>query len=319
MTFNCVLPGDGRKVQIMSKEKNMKFEEFTALVAEKIKTRLLEEDDEAVIRIDKVLKNNDVELTAVNIRSENDKLCPTIYLEPFFREEESGRDVDDIVSDIIRISRDSGNELTIEAVTDETDIMDKIIIRLVNRDKNRVTLSKVPYIEYNDLAVTFRRVISLDEEGVASTIVTHQDINRWKVDVYSLYKIALKNTEKMFPPMCQKLEDMLEDRYGFVFDEGEELRTDDVYILSNSSMINGATVMLYDGMLASCANMVGDDIYILPSSVHEVLFISAHAAIEEEFMRDMVSHANSTVVSPMDYLSDSVYRYSVGKDCVSIV
>lgn len=32
--------------------------------------------------------------------------------------------------------------------------------------------------------------------------------------------------------------------------------------------INGATKpYLYDGMLEECANMVGDDIYILPSSV----------------------------------------------------
>ena len=44
-------------------------------------------------------------------------------------------------------------------------------------------------------------------------------------------------------------------------------------MLSNTHGINGATAVLYDGMLEECANMVGDDIYILPSSVHELLFI----------------------------------------------
>ena len=71
-------------------------------------------------------------------------------------------------------------------------------------------------------------------------------------------------------------------------------------MVTNEYDINGATVILYDGLLKKCADMVEDDIYILPCSVHELLFIRAHCSYDESYLRDLVHEANRTAVTAMD-------------------
>lgn len=298
----------------------MNFEEFTARIADKLKIRLLEESDEAEVSVRKLLKNNDVERTAVSIFGEKDSISPSIYLEPFFDEYEQGKDPDDIVSDILVLIRErSGkNCFSVEDVTNETNVLGSIIVRLINRDRNKLSLKNVPFIEYNDLAIVFRRVISITDEGVASTVVTKSDMKRWGLDEYSLYSLALKNTERMFPYICESMESIVSDRYGISFDVKDRENTDELFVLTNSNMINGATSLLYDGMLRSCAQMVGGDIYILPSSVHELIFISSCCSFSVASLKNMVKEANTNIVSDTDFLSDNVYLYSMENDTINI-
>lgn len=197
--------------------------------------------------------------------------------------------------------------------------MDNIILRLVNRERNSRLLESAPFIEFNDLAITFRRVLSLDNDGLATTIVNNNDVKRWRVSLDTLYKNALKNTQRMFPCVRQNLFDALKGRYeGIDFDDDCD-NVDELYMLSNTHGINGATAVLYDGMLEECANMVGDDIYILPSSVHELLFIRASADYTEDYYKDLIREANKVTVSALDYLSDSLYMYSREKGKLLIV
>ena len=95
---------------------------------------------------------------------------------------------------------------------------------------------------------------------------------------------------------------------------------DDVplYVCSNESKVFGAATVLYDGLLSSFGRKLGSDFYILPSSVHEVLFVPARDGMDVMELSQMVREVNSTEVSVQDYLSDSVYYYSLEDDVVSI-
>ena len=252
----------------------MNFDEFIARVVDEMRSRLLRQGDGSDIRVNKVLKNNGVELTAMNVCKSSEEVCPTIYLDPFYRDYEQGMDFDVVMEDICRLREANCRcrKLDIRDVVDETKVMDNIILRLVNRERNSRLLESAPFIEFNDLAITFRRVLSLDNDGLATTIVNNNDVKRWRVSLDTLYKNALKNTQRM-----------------------------------------------YDGMLEECANMVGDDIYILPSSVHELLFIRASADYTEDYYKDLIREANKVTVSAMDYLSDSLYMYSREKGKLLIV
>ena len=291
----------------------MKFEEFTAMLVDCLKVRLLKNEDEAHITTDKILKNNGITLTALNIRKTTQNICPTIYLEPYYREFENGRSIDEIATSILetRMRCDAGGELTIEKVLDERDIEKNIVLRVVNRDRNREFLETVPYVEFKDMAVTFRRVIEVSGSGLSSSAVTNSDMERWGLNLDSMYRLALANSERLFAPVIKDLFALLEEKCKCPVSShsGRDIDADELYVVTNEYDINGATVILYDGLLKKCADMVEDDIYILPCSVHELLFIRAHCSYDESYLRDLVHEANRTAVTAMDFLSDSIYLY----------
>jgi len=82
-----------------------------------------------------------------------------------------------------------------------------------------------------------------------------------------------------------------------------------MYVVSNTQRIYGAAVILYEGVLEAFAKKIGGDFYILPSSIHETLFIPANTGIEQEELLKMVREVNEKEVSPDEELSDHVYRY----------
>ena len=57
--------------------------------------------------------------------------------------------------------------------------------------------------------------------------------------------------------------------------------------------------------------MIGEDFYILPSSIHEVLFLPAHMGMLPQEVISVVGSANKSVVSREEILSDSVYYFRV--------
>ena len=57
------------------------------------------------------------------------------------------------------------------------------------------------------------------------------------------------------------------------------------------------------------AELLGDDSYILPSSLHELFLVGAENR-DCDFLKQMVRDANEIVVPKQDYLSDNIYFYS---------
>ncbi len=94
----------------------------------------------------------------------------------------------------------------------------------------------------------------------------------------------------------------------------------EMYVASNSAGVFGACAMLHDMLLRQFAEETGDGFYILPSSVHEVLFLPVRGSGgDAESLGRMVREINAGVLEPGDVLSDHVYYYSAEKDRVSIV
>jgi hypothetical protein len=81
-----------------------------------------------------------------------------------------------------------------------------------------------------------------------------------------------------------------------------------MYVISNEKKINGAVSMLYEDVLYDLAEKLGSDLYILPSSVHEVIAISATMGDPNE-LADMVTEINMGQVALDERLSNQVYHY----------
>ena len=92
-----------------------------------------------------------------------------------------------------------------------------------------------------------------------------------------------------------------------------------VYVLSNKNRLFGASCILYPELIQDFAQAVGSDLYIIPSSVHEVLLLPTHGTEESEDIKRMVQEVNDTQVETEDVLSYSVYFFDKEKKSLSIL
>ena len=70
---------------------------------------------------------------------------------------------------------------------------------------------------------------------------------------------------------------------------------------ANTAMTLGS---LFDGS--------GGRIFILPSSVHELIAIADDGNVSPQMLKDIVRDINRTTLNEQEFLSDSVYRYEKG-------
>lgn len=67
--------------------------------------------------------------------------------------------------------------------------------------------------------------------------------------------------------------------------------------------------MLYPGLIREFADRTGSSLFIIPSSVHELLLLPVEDMKETEEIRSMIREINDTQVQPDEILSYSLYCY----------
>ena len=82
-----------------------------------------------------------------------------------------------------------------------------------------------------------------------------------------------------------------------------------MYVLTNTNKINGASVILYDGLLNQISKKLHSDLVLLPSSIHEFIILPHNNDMSFNAMTEMVNSVNETSVSDEEILSDHVYFY----------
>lgn len=81
-----------------------------------------------------------------------------------------------------------------------------------------------------------------------------------------------------------------------------------MYVLTNAEQHLGSGLIVHDKILRHILDTIGEDIYILPSSVHELIVIPSSVVDDENYLTKMVHEINQKEVEPKDRLSDDVYR-----------
>lgn len=78
----------------------LNFKEFQEYIKNNVKDYLPESYKDVDIQFRDVVKNNDVHLTGVMIKRENETLTPNIYINELYEKYSSGMNLDEIVGDI---------------------------------------------------------------------------------------------------------------------------------------------------------------------------------------------------------------------------
>lgn len=278
-----------------------------------------------------VVKNNDLCLTGLIIRDESSNLAPAIYLEAYYEMYQNGESLENVCAEIIRVYE--ANRVTIDfdvaSITDFNKVKDRICYKLVNAKYNEQMLEDVAYIKFHDLAIVFYLLVSNDADSMATTNIKTALLDRWNISKAKLFNIAVENTQKMFRGrVCSIEESMMEvfasqpdeeAKYIFydLFADAEAMIP--MYVCSNSEKFYGAGVMLYNGLLKAFADKIGSDFYILPSSIHEVLFVPVTIGMNVEEIKHIVRDINAEEVEEDEVLSDNIYYYNRYLDHVGLM
>lgn len=309
---------------INNKIKN--FGEFTESIVEGIKAYLPESFSKAEISLQTVTKNNDLRLTGLNIRLEETPVCPIIYLENFFEDYKENEDMDEVLRKIaeLRLNSEFNNEFEADDIKSYEKARLRIVPRLINKDMNKELLTNRPHKIIEDLAITYAIELASVENGSMSAPVTNEMQKSWDVTLSELHADAVKNLSKVKKGTLDKLSDVIlslmikdfVDMYGDEDTAREMLEgmipTDSyMYVLSCEDKVNGASQILNDDLMKEIVNKIGNDFYILPSSVHEVLIVKPENNMGPEDLRQMVHDVNATEVKESEKLSDNIYTWSV--------
>ena len=94
----------------------------------------------------------------------------------------------------------------------------------------------------------------------------------------------------------------------------QETAENQLYIATNSDSVLGAGVIMYPGFLKKAAKVLGGNFYLLPSSIHEFLFLLDTGDCDYESLNDMVKTINENEVTLREQLSDRVLYYDCRKE-----
>lgn len=264
-----------------------------------------------------LLKNNDTKRYAILLKKIEGTVSPTIYLDNFYSEFEHGRTtISETASHIYEQMHDFEDKIEAyqEFSAELSDCSNKITYRLVSKERNKQFLESVPHLPFLNMAVVFYIIHHVSKEGMESICVTNELAGKWGLSAKSLYIIAEKNTPVLLPPVIDTMEHTLELLMGeincAIEPAGDSNKPIPMHIMTNKYQINGASVLLYHGLLDGLAEKLGTDLYVIPSSIHELIIMPAEdGSLSLSKLSDMVKEINENHVKEEEILSDCTYYY----------
>ena len=298
------------------------FEDFQEFVKNNIRKCLPDEYKNAQVDIVVVKKNNGLKQQALIIKAEDQLITPSIYLEEFYKQYKNDTDIKIIMENIVDVymhNLDPGMDVENlgNNFQDFDWVKDKIIMVAAGMENNQELLHDMPFIQKEDIALFFRVLINTPETQSGTINVQNEHLKLWDVDVDKIYEYAKKNTKELCPPMVKRLSEILKDCYiddGMSEAEAEEIAHEDgpennpLWVVSNEKKLYGAAVLFYEDVLYDLAEKLDSDLYILPSSIHEVIAVKT-SMIDLAYAEEMVLDVNRIAVKKDEILTNNVYLY----------
>lgn len=272
-----------------------------------------------------VTKNNSTEVTGIMIKSEENPIAPIIYIEAYYNLYKQGMEFEAILKHIYSVweeSHQKSNSWQMESLLNKEKMKQKIMLKLINYKDNEELLKTIPHRKFLDLAVVYYFMLDMGENGIA--LINHLYCNVLKMNEAELYGCACENYLKQMSVVVESLDNIIANILGCDLEAewlaGETKKSSEMYIITNRKSSYGAVSILFLNELIKVkyCDILEQDLYILPSSVHEVLVVPIFTEAKEE-LKSMVYEINRTKVLKEERLSDNVYCYYHKDGVINIV
>ncbi len=321
--------GAERKIAQKGKDIDMKIKEFALKVQDAVVKKLGEDYQ---VKIQEVQKNNDIILEGLMIISEKNNISPTIYLNPFWEAYEKGIPFSVVINRILQIYAEDTPKGSVDMsfFRDFTKVKDRICYRLVSKERNKELLKKIPFVEYLDFAICFYYAYQGEILGNGSILIHNTHLELWKTTKEELFELAKNNTPRVFPCECNAMEIVVKEMMVQQKEQGLEMMLEEseqqeffnmmpMQILSNQSRVQGAACILYPNILKQLAKKEGKNLFIIPSSIHEVILLPDSGQEDAKQLQRMVAEVNATQVEPEEILSNNLYYYNRLLEQITII
>ena len=282
-------------------------------ILEAVKTQLPDID----IKLETITKNNNKEKRGLVLKSPDTKsIGLIIYIDDFVNAIESEKiTIEEVVDHIISSyneNKDTDISGVVDHIMDYDSIKDRIIYCLINYNKNEELLQNIPHIRFLDLAIIYKISLEPIENNCASIIIRNDLMNIWHINKEELHNRAVENTPKLLPVKFRKMQDIINMN---LFDINDYVQ---MYVMTNKDNVNGASVLLYNNPIWDFAKELNEDIFIIPSSIHEVIIIKAGDTISKAYVKEMIQQVNKTELNSEEILSDNLYYMNKDTGEISI-
>ena len=164
-------------------------------------------------------------------------MSPTIYLEEYYQQYRTGVKLEDITEQIQSLYR----ELRMKPITETRflyeyeQVKDRIVLKVINREKNEELLETIPYWPFLDLAIVFYVLLDINEAGAATMPVNLEHLKIWSVTEQELLKKAKENAVRLLPAQIRTMSSIVAEIMGAAPKEEVE---DFMFVLSRQPSLS---------------------------------------------------------------------------------
>ncbi len=293
------------------------IEEFSNRLSKAVIARMPEEEQRLISgKVRKIRKNNGVLLHGVNFMNEATGVAPIVYVDKMYERFCNGESMESLANEVLAVvteHKDDIKELP-DGIMDFESVKGRIVPKLINAERNQELLFETPHALIGDLAVIFLIKMDSIENGECGkefgTVTINENLQKtWEVDTERIMSTAIGNISGAgirISSLASVINNILAGGLS-----GEEEADPSAYVLTMGNGTFGASGVLETETMLRFAEDVDSDLYVLPSSIHELILIPcSHYGENAEGLLNMVKEVNRTVVSDEDFLADNVYRFN---------
>lgn len=332
----------------------MGYEEFKIMLLERLQEKM---GSSVKVKFEMLQKNNGTEVEAV-VLSGGSSVMPAPHVKDLYelyqrQGEDGGFDACISMIEQLYASKDTIPVDKIFKPWDEIEdgVKDKIMPVLINKKWNEEILRDAVHKEFLDFAVILWVPVFETSGGNGTVRVNRKILDSWGVSESELWEVAFRNlkneeflVQNLFEALSEVLGgssveggDILPDNHGSEKGKpaggtGLEHKTakpgEDAlmgggggfqYVMTNRMRNHGAVGMLRTDLLQKLTEKEGCSLFILPSSIHEIILAPDRGTFSAEMLRETVESINREQVEKWERLSDNVYYFRKGGDKVEIL
>ena len=273
--------------------------------------------DRVMSSVEKSLQNEGAKVTgrevmrtngpaqAFSIETPGKNVAPIFYADDIIRMANEGVSVQAIADNVLGRYHDAQTIAPEPMMPTKEMVLDNSFLAVCNTERNGKLLESIPHesIEGTDLSAYVRSTY-----GDGSFRVTNEQMELLGINREELLGVARQNMHRegyTVQPLGQVLGGML----GGPSEAPHMTMGTEMVVITNEKGQFGAAAIAMPEVLEEARRMTGsEEIYILPSSIHELIAIRGDTG-SPEALHEMITDINASVVSAHEILSDEPYKY----------
>lgn len=293
----------------------LSYETFKAMAGNDLADNLEAKTGKKIVTEEKsVEKFNTEKYESLVLRPEGESVGVSVNLTLMYEDIKNGTEYDKVIEKMSEVVLDgylNRPKVAVDGLLDYESVKGKLFIQAVPAGKNAELLKTVPHRDIADIAFVVRIVVSSNEEGMSSTLVTNELLRNYGITPEELFKDAEAYAPEAFPAEIRDMADVLAKLMDLPEEIVEKMNDNRgaMFVASNPNNHYGAGILAYPDFLEQACDKLGGDFFLLPSSIHEVILVPDDGRVSGKELSDMVRSINEEQVAPKDRLSDVAYHY----------